>query len=132
MVATAKKPSEHTNVITLDSNQVTRNKTVIFTMAENVGSKYCDNFHDEISEIQDGIRKGSIRNLVIDCSKTKVFGGAALGLLLRLWKTTQQHGGTFSMCGLSPFGIEMLRVVKLNRLWPIHPSLAEATSDLGG
>ena len=114
------------------STPIFSKSTVVVALAEDLGSASCEQLQVECNDLQHGILSGAIRNLVIDCSDSKCLGGAALGLLLRLWKTTQRHGGSFCMCGLSPLSLEMLRVVKLDRLWPIHRSLLEATADLGG
>lgn len=119
-------------MIARNSNQIFREGTVVVALAENLGSSNCQKLQAECNDLQDGLRRGTIRNIVIDCSATNCLGCAAIGLLLRLWKTTQKHDGHFAICGLSSLSIELLRVVKLNRLWPSYSSLDEAIDAVEG
>lgn len=107
------------------SNHVFRQNWVIVALAENLGSSNCQKLQADCNDLQDRLRCGAIRNIVVDCSATKCLGGAALGLLVRLWKSVKQNGGSFVICGLPSIGVETLRVVKLHHLWPIYATLDE-------
>jgi anti-sigma B factor antagonist len=47
----------------------------------------------------DALVKDQTNNLVLDLSRIRYAGSAALGMLLSLSKTLQQHGGRLVLCG---------------------------------
>lgn len=101
--------------------------TVVIAFPRNLRCHY---FQAECQRLEEDLRRGVVKNVVIDCSHTTCFGCTALGLIVRLWKTTNSYGGRFSMCCLSELHQEMLSVMRLNGLWPIYASRAEALEEV--
>jgi anti-anti-sigma factor len=73
----------------------------------------------------------SIKNLVLDFQKTDYFGSTALALFVKLWKMATDRNGCMAFCNLSKHQHEILNVTKLDKLWPICDSRAEAMKAVG-
>jgi anti-anti-sigma factor len=77
----------------------------------------------EALQLLDG---AAIKNVVLDLHKTGYCGSTALGLFLKLWTRVRGRGGRMAFCNVSAYEQETLRVTRLDQLWPICPSRAEA------
>jgi anti-anti-sigma factor len=66
------------------------------------------------------------RNVVIDLNRTSFFGSSVLGFFVSVWKIARRRSGTMAMCGVSPFGLEILRIASFDKMWPICESRSEA------
>ena len=64
--------------------------------------------------------------VVIDLSGTDYFGSTFIELLVRAWKRLTQRRGTMVLCGVQPLCAEVLQVSRLDTLWPICRTQAEA------
>ena len=73
----------------------------------------------------------SIKNLVIDFQRTDYFGSSALALFVKLWKMMTGRNGGMVFCNLSKHEHEILQVTKLDTLWTICESRAEAMKVVG-
>ena len=114
------------------SNQLRHKQiSVIRVLATDLGSATCQKIQLECDRLQAALRLGTARHVVMDCSGTVSLGCTALGLLLRVGKTTQRHGGHFAVCSLSPLGLEVVRLVKLHRVWALYNSTTEALDAIG-
>jgi anti-anti-sigma factor len=78
---------------------------------------------DEMSEVH---------NVVIDLKHTDYCGSSALGLLASLEAKCRDRGGRMAVCHASPHLQEVIRVTKLDRLWPLCRSLDEALQFVQG
>src|SRR6516165_10132665 len=70
---------------------------------------------DDILHLLDN---GTINNVVIDFSRTDFYGSTALGFFVKLWKRVRQHGGRMAFCGVSDHEREILKITRLDGLWP--------------
>jgi anti-anti-sigma factor len=77
------------------------------------------------------LRDLSIKNLVIDFQRTDYFGSSALALFVKLWKMMTGRNGGMVFCNLSKHEHEILQVTKLDTLWTICESRAEAMKVVG-
>jgi anti-anti-sigma factor len=68
----------------------------------------------------------SIKNVVLDFSRTDYFGSSALGFFIRLWREVRRRGGRMALSNLSPHEVEALGVSELSSLWPLCPARDEA------
>jgi anti-anti-sigma factor len=68
----------------------------------------------------------TFRNLVIDFSRTDVFGSTALSCFSQLSNEVSQRNGQMVFCGLSPHEREMLQITRLDTLWPMVGTKKEA------
>ena len=75
---------------------------------------------------------GTIDNVVLDFHRTDYYGSTALGFFVKLWKRVRERGGRMAFCGVSDHEREILRITRLDGLWPICPSRQEALQAVRG
>jgi len=70
--------------------------------------------------------------VVIDMSHTEYIGSRFIEVLFRTWKQIRERQGQMALCGLSPFCKDVLTAARLDKIWPIHATRAEAVAEVGG
>lgn len=78
---------------------------------------------DQALQLLDG---DQIKNLVMDFKKTDYFASTALGVFVKFWKRVCEVNGKMAFCNLSDHEREILGVTKLDTLWSICPTRADA------
>lgn len=68
--------------------------------------------------------------LLLDFSQTAYIGSSFIELLVRAWKRLKQRGGDLMLCGLQPFCEEIMKVSRLDTLWPMYATREEALADV--
>jgi len=68
--------------------------------------------------------------LILDLSQTSFIGSSFIELLIRAWKRLKDRGGSLSLCGVQPFCAEVLKVTRLDTVWPIYADRREALAAL--
>jgi anti-anti-sigma factor len=104
--------------------------TIIFTPAANL--RELEDMESNAREVVDLLSDLSIKNLVMDFHKTDYFGSSALAFFMKLWKTVKGRSGCMAFCNLSEHEQEILHVTKLDTLWTICASRAEAMKAVAG
>ena len=84
------------------------------------------------SELLRLLGNDTIKNVVVDFHKTDYYGSTALGFFVKLWKRVRERGGRMAFCGVSDHEREILRITRLDGLWPICPSREEALQAVRG
>lgn len=64
--------------------------------------------------------------VVIDMNRTEYIGSRFIELLFRTWKQLRDRDGQMALCSLSPFCTEVMKIARLDKVWTMHPSRAEA------
>ncbi|HEY8506416.1 MAG TPA: STAS domain-containing protein [Gemmataceae bacterium] len=72
------------------------------------------------------LKGGDVRHVILDFRETDYFGSTALGFFVQLWNRVRRRQGNMAFCNLSDAEKEILKVTKLDDLWPICPSREEA------
>jgi anti-anti-sigma factor len=72
----------------------------------------------ELKSTLDLLQRSSIDKVVIDFSASKFFGSTMLGAMIKLWKRISASHGRMTLCGLSDHEREVLKVTKLDGVWP--------------
>lgn len=67
---------------------------------------------------------------VLDLSHTKFFGSAFIEILVEAWNRLEKRGGRFCLCGVTTYCAEVLRVTRLDQLWPMYSTRDEAVEAL--
>lgn len=67
---------------------------------------------------------------VIDMSETSFIGSSFIELLVRAWKRIKNRHGTMALCAVHPLCREILRVARLDTIWPIYASRSEAVNSV--
>ncbi len=67
-----------------------------------------------------------VKHLVVDLSCTQYFGSGFIESLFRAHNRMKRKGGRFALCGLQSYPMEIVRVSKLDALWPIFATADDA------
>ncbi len=73
----------------------------------------------------------SIKNLVVDFHEVDYFGSSAVALFVKLWKVMTHRNGYMAFCNLSEIENDILHVTRLDTIWFICASRAEAMKAVG-
>ena len=99
---------------------------IIVTPKADMGELDYERINSGMKQVLELLAGSSVKNLIIDFHKTSYYGSTALGFFVRLWKTVSSRDGRMAFCNLSEHEKEILTVTKLDNLWPICASRAEA------
>lgn len=72
------------------------------------------------------IRKQEVPMVIVDLTGVELFDSMFLSVLLRCWKAAVTKGGMMVICGAGERARELLKIVKLDLLWPIYADRNEA------
>ncbi len=86
----------------------------------------------ETQDLLDFLNRSASANLVIDLAHGDYLGTSMLGAFVKLWKRVSQRGGRLALCNVSESVIQVLRVTKLQAVWPIYSSREQALAAVGG
>jgi anti-anti-sigma factor len=100
--------------------------TLVLVPTRNMGEFEFQQIDRESRDMLTALQEGRTRNVVIDCHETDFFGSTALGFFLKLWKRVCQHGGRMALCNLSEHEREVLQATRLDTLWIVRGTRAEA------
>lgn len=65
-------------------------------------------------------------NMVMDFQQTPYYSTTMLTAMLRLWKKVRDRGGLMAFCNLSPDELEVLKITRLDTVWPTYVSREKA------
>jgi anti-anti-sigma factor len=72
------------------------------------------------------------KNLVVDLAHTEYFGSRFIEALFRAHNRMKRKLGKFGLSGLLPYPEEVVRISKLDTIWPLFANADEAVRVLGG
>jgi anti-anti-sigma factor len=96
-----------------------------------LGSIHEPEIAHETEDILDLLKQTPSTNLVIDLGLGDYLGTAMLGAVVKLWKRVAQGGGRLALCNVSENVGQVLRVTKLQTVWPIYANRDQALAALG-
>ena len=64
--------------------------------------------------------------IILDLSKTAYIGSAFIETLIQVWKRVVERGGSMVLCGVDPLCAEVLKISRLDTIWPILPDQGQA------
>jgi anti-anti-sigma regulatory factor len=68
----------------------------------------------------------------VDLSGTQYFGSRFIEALFRAHNRMKRRGGRFALSGLQPYPEEVIRISKLDTIWPLFKTPEEAVRMLSG
>jgi anti-anti-sigma factor len=101
-------------------------ETIIVTPAEDLGELGFQQIGADGKEVLALLERSPARNVVVDFRRTDYYGSTALGFFVRLWKRVRGRNGRMAFCNVSAHEKEILRVAKLDQLWPVCSTREEA------
>jgi anti-sigma B factor antagonist len=85
-----------------------------------------------VFDLQDALRRNHPPITVVDLTEVPYMDSAALGSLLGLHVSCQQHARNYALIGVSDRLQTLFRVAGVNAILTVYGSLAEAEVGLGG
>ena len=105
-------------------------ETLVVTPTSDLSELDFDRIQSSAEKVIRTFDRSSMRNVVLDLSRTTYHGSTALGFFVRLWKRVKTVGGNMVLCGLSHNEKEVLHVTRLDTLWPQRDTRDEALADV--
>ncbi|MEX2558638.1 MAG: STAS domain-containing protein [Pirellulales bacterium] len=100
--------------------------TVVASVTRDLGEFDFPRIEAEVNEALDKLDESRARNLLVDFHRSEYFGSSVLGLLLKLRKQMAGCQGRMVLCGISEHQRAVLRATRLDGMWPIFATRAEA------
>lgn len=103
-----------------------QDETMILSPTKNLSELELSFLDHEIRGVMRELDQSDCRNVVLDFNNTDYYGSTALGFFLVLWKRVRANDGQMAFCHVSTHEREVLRLTKLDHLWPICATRQEA------
>jgi len=71
-----------------------------------------------------------VENIVFDLENVKFVDSAGLGVLVSLYKHTRTHGRSANFIRVQPAVMQVLEIIKLDRIFELYPDLESAAKAL--
>jgi anti-anti-sigma factor len=94
-------------------------ETLILSPTSDLSELELSYFDEEFRAVIRRLEDSGFRNVVLDFEGTDYYGSTALGFFLKLWKRIRSVDGKMAFCNVSPHEQEVLRLTRLDTLWPI-------------
>ncbi len=82
--------------------------------------------HRESEEIVEMIRNDHLRRLVIDLRNSNYFGSIMIGMINSFGQAVKEQGGQMILCNASDDMQAVLKIMKIESLWPHVPTQSKA------
>lgn len=101
---------------------------VAVILSGTIDQENCNYLLDCVAEeILDGRKK-----LILDCARLEYISSMGLGTLVRVHSRMKKLGGDVKLAALQGTVAQVMSLVGLNRLFHIHPTVADAVAALDG
>jgi anti-anti-sigma factor len=100
--------------------------TLIVQPLQSVMGGDLDQADVELRMMVEMLRDPELAHVVIDFAGLSYFGTSMLGGVAMLWKKVSDHHGQLALCNVPQHGREVLRTTRLNKLWQICDTRADA------
>ena len=97
---------------------------VIIELTGSLETEQCDYF---FSGVENRIREGD-RKLILDCSNLDYISSMGLGTLLRTHARMKKQGGNVTLAAVHGVVADVLRVVRLEKIFHLYPTVEEAVA----
>jgi anti-anti-sigma factor len=106
------------------------------TVVVHVGTSYNSLNEGSVERVERFLLSASdlpdAKYLVVDLSGTKYFGSRFIEALFRAHNRMKRKGGRFALSGLQPYPEEVIRISRLDTIWPLFKTPEDAVRVLGG
>lgn len=87
----------------------------------------------DVSEVLLEASRSSPPKVLIDLNHVEFFSSTFIETLFRVWNRLRaQEGGTFALCQLHPYCLEILTILNLHTVWDIYESREAALAGMSG
>jgi anti-anti-sigma factor len=100
--------------------------TLVLSPVSNLSELELSFVEEEFRSVIQQLEQAGYRHVVLDFEGTDYYGSTALGFFLKLWKRVRSVDGKMAFCNVSSHEQEVLRLTRLDTLWPICTTRAQA------
>ncbi|QDT62805.1 STAS domain-containing protein [Calycomorphotria hydatis] len=102
---------------------------VVSPKGERAGFSNVD-FSVELKRVQRLLSSGHYRNIILDLSLSNYYGSEMIGVINGLLDQVTRSGGRGGVCNVSPDMAEGLKIMNLDRQWPMYTSKSTAITSI--
>lgn len=84
----------------------------------------------EGEEVRIFLKEKNVLRLVVDLERSNYFGSLMIGMLNSFGLQVKEQGGKMVLCNASEDMLAILKVMKIDTLWPHYPSQSKAIKAL--
>jgi anti-sigma B factor antagonist len=100
--------------------------TLVLMPKRDLSELQLSRFEEETAAVLKLLESLRVKSVVLDFAKTDYYGSTALGFFVKVWTRLRRKGGQMAFCNISENELEILRLTKLDGLWPICETREEA------
>jgi len=101
-------------------------KTVVLNLRRGLQEIEFDEPPQDAFAVLELVRLRKIENIIVDCHDIDFLRSTALGFFVTLSKRIGANGGRVTFCNVSSQATKILRATKLDKIWTICGTRAEA------
>jgi anti-anti-sigma factor len=102
------------------------NGAFVLMPLEGIGAYDSLSYTEEAQRLLNELRNSQLVHVIVDLEKVEWFGTFLVEILLSLWRYVKANHGKLRLCNVSELGREVLRVLRLDTMWPIDGLREEA------
>jgi anti-anti-sigma factor len=122
MVATGETMKTSTGIFEIES----AGHTIIITPVADLRELAYPQIEAGAAEVLRLLNQPPVKDVIVDFQRTDYYGSTALGFFLKVWKRVKSANRNMAFCNVSDHEMEILRITKLDHVWPIYASREEA------
>jgi len=100
--------------------------TMVVTLLGDAAGFSISAVHNEMVTLVGIARQPKIKHLIIDMSGGNYYGSTILGEIVNLGQAIREKSGRIALAGISPDMKEILRIMRLEEMWELFPTLPKA------
>ena len=101
-------------------------ETLVLAPSRDLSELHLSRFEEETAAVLELVESMPAKYIVLDFAKTDYYGSTALGFFVKLWTRLRKSEGQMAFCNVSENELEILRLTKLDSLWPVCDTREEA------
>lgn len=107
-------------------------ETIVIAPAGDVTTLSAELLHESAEMMTDLIESHESPMVVIDLSKVPACSSLFMAFMLRCHKAVKSRGGEMVLCGASKPMLELLALTRLDTIWAVYQTRAEALAAVDG
>lgn len=104
--------------------------TLLIVPQRDLGSLAELELESELGGVLKAFEGSSVKHVAVDFQHVPYFGSTMVSILIRLRKLSRRRGGQMGLCNLSEPESQVLKVMKLESMWPSFTSRHECLTAL--
>lgn len=103
----------------------TRHAVVITPQGDTLSFRDID-IQREGDEIREMLQKSNVQRVVVELGHSNYFGSIMIGMINSFGQVVKEQGGQMVLCNASNDMQAILKIMKIDSLWPYFPTQAQA------